>query len=107
VSDRNSIGREGYITPGVAQLSDGDEGLHCKVGNDVSMSGRWWKAWNIKVSFMHGVEDDAGWGVNGERGCGRMLVAHRCERRKEVCSTTQISNGIKRSGGRTGNRGRH
>jgi len=102
VSDRNSIGREGYITPGVAQLSDGDEGLHCKVGNDVSMSGRWWKAWNVKVSFMRGVEDDAGWGVNGDRGCGWMLVAHRRGRRKEVHGTTQISNGIKWSGGRTG-----
>jgi len=84
VSDCNNVSREGYITPGIAQLSNGDEGLCCKVGNDVSMLGRRWKPGNVKVSFMRGVEDDAGWvcmatgvvvgrllhmGVEGEKKC--------------------------------------
>jgi len=107
VSDRNGVGREGYVTPGIAELPDREKGLRGKVGNDMPMSGRRWKSWDVKVGLMCGVEYDARWGVNGNRGCGRVLVAHRCSRRKEVCSTTRISNGIKRSGGRTGNWGRH
>jgi len=33
---------------------------------------------------MGGMEYDARWGVNGNRGGGRALIAHRRGRRKEV-----------------------
>ncbi len=88
MSDRNGVGREGYITPGIAELPDGEEGLHGKVGNNMSMLGRRWKARDVKVSFMGGVEYEARWGVNSDRGCGQALVAHRHGRRKEVRGTT-------------------
>ncbi len=47
--------RECNVTAGITELSDGEERLHGKVGNDVAMAGRKWKSRDIKVSFMGGV----------------------------------------------------
>ncbi len=46
-----------------------------------------------------GVEDDARWCVNGNRGCGWVFVAHGHGRREEMCSASQVSNGIERGVG--------
>jgi len=84
VTDGNGGGHKGNVTAGVTELSNGKEGLHGKVGNDMSMSGRRWKSGDIEVGFMGGMEYDARRGVNCDRGGGRALIAHRHGRRKEM-----------------------
>ncbi len=107
MTDCNGGCHECNVTTSVAELSNGEEGLRGKVGNDVAMAGRKWKSQDIEVGFTGGVEDDARWCVNGDRGCGWAFVAHGCGRREEVCSAAQISDGEERGGGRTGNGCRH
>jgi len=53
--DCNGGYHECNITTGIAELSNGEEGLHGKVRNDVAMVGRKWKSRDIKVGFVGGV----------------------------------------------------
>jgi len=108
VSDGDGGGGEGNVTTGVAELSNTEERLGSKVGNDVAMAGGRRKAGYVEVSFMGGVENCTGWGVDSNRSIGWTLVAYRRGRGKEVGGASRISDGIVTwSGGRTGNCGRH
>jgi len=50
--DGDGGGREGDIATGIAELSNGEEWLHGKVGYDMAMAGSKWKPRDIQVSFM-------------------------------------------------------
>jgi len=108
VSDGDGGGGEGNITTGVAELSNAEERLGSKVGNDVAMAGGRRKAGYVEISFMGGVENRTGWGVDGDGSIGGTLVADRRGWGKEVGGASRISDGIVTGGGgRTGNCGRH
>jgi len=55
VTDCNGGCHECNITAGITELSNGEERLCGKVGNDVAMAGRKWKSQDIEVGFVGGV----------------------------------------------------
>ncbi len=108
VSDGDGGGSEGNGAAGVAELSDTKKWLGSKVGNNMAMAGGQWKARYIEVSFVGGMEDCPGWGVDGNRSIGGTFVAYRRGWGKEVGSAPRIGDGIVTwSGGRTSSCGRH
>jgi len=61
-----------------------------------------WEAWEVKVGFMGRMHDNTRWGVDGNRVSSRMLVANWSGSGEKMGHATRISNGIERSGRRTG-----
>jgi len=48
-----------------------------------------------------GMQDNTGWGVDGNRFGSRTLVANQSGGGEKMCCATRIGNGIERSGRRT------
>jgi len=54
-----------------------------------------------KVGLVGRMKDRAGWGVDGHRSSGGPFIADGGVRRKEMCRTPGVGNGVKWKGGRT------
>ncbi len=59
------------------------------------------KTREVKVSLMGRMKDHARWGVDGHRSSSGPFIADGGVRRKEMCRTPRVGNGVKWKGGRT------
>jgi len=95
VADGYRVSSENNIAPGIARLAHGQQGLSGKSRDNMTMVSSSWESRDIKISFMCGMQDHAGWGVDGNRGRCWALVADGGGVGEEMGSTTGIGDGVK------------
>jgi len=106
VLDGDSRGREGNVTASIAELANAEKGLGGKIRNNMTMAGGQRKARDVEVSFMGGMENCPGRGVDSDRSIVGTFVAYRHGWGEEVGGAPRIGDGIEWSGGRAGDGGR-
>jgi hypothetical protein len=57
-------GHEGNIAANIAQLSNVQEGVGCKVWDNMHFAGRQWETRYVELGFVHGMHDGAVWVAN-------------------------------------------
>ncbi len=106
VFDSDPVSGERYIAAGITKLSNGQQWLSGQLRDNETMVCCKLQSWQIKVSFMGGLEDCTRQCVDLDWFESRVFVANQGGTGEEMCCAARVGNGIERLCGRTSGRGR-
>jgi len=91
VFDSDPVSSECHIAAGITKLSDGQQWLSGQLQDNVTMACHKQQSWQIKVSFMGGLEDCTRWCVDLDWFKSRAFIANQGGTGEEVvlCSQSQ------------------